>query len=115
MEKQEYYEQAINWAKQKGFSDIKANFGDYDAPVKYTSDQRSFTPDITGQKRGAKSFIEIALKTDEIRRRITKWKLLAQLSAIKGGRLILLAPNGHKSFTERILKQHNLSAQVISF
>lgn len=115
MKKREYFEKAIKWVENKGFSDIRANYADYEAPAKYASQDkdRSFTPDITGKKRGKKSYIEIALKTDEIRKRITKWKLLAQLSALKGGKLFLLAPNGHKSFTERMLRKYNLNAQVV--
>lgn len=116
MSKNDFYEKAIRWAKKKGFSGIKANYGEYDAPVQYTkpNEDDTFTPDITGKKRGGKSYFEIAIKTTEnMERRVTKWKLLSTLSSIKGGKLFLLAPSGHKAFTERVLKKYNLNAQLV--
>lgn len=115
MSKKDFFEKAINWAKKKGYSSIKANFGEYDAPVQYTksNEEDTFTPDITGRKRGGKSYFEIALKTDDIQRKITKWELLSTLSTVKGGRLFLLAPSGHKAFVERILKKYNLNAKLV--
>ena len=58
---------------------------------------------------GTKSYIEIALKTDDMRATISKWKLFGTLAAQKGGKLYLLAARGHKSFAERIVQQHNLT------
>ena len=115
MQKQEIIENAIKWAEKKGFKAIKANHPDFETPVQYTNpdQEETYTPDITGKRRGRKSYIEIALKTDNIQRRVTKWKLLSKLSAIKGGKLFLLAPSGHKAFTERVLKKHNLMANVV--
>ena len=52
-------------------------------------------------------------KTDNTERRISKWKLLGTLAKMKGGKLFLLAPKGHKSFTETIVKNHHLNAQVV--
>ncbi|GAB5554852.1 MAG: hypothetical protein Sapg2KO_44430 [Saprospiraceae bacterium] len=116
MQKQEIIKNAITWAQKKGFKAIKANHPEFEIPVQYTNpnEEETYTPDITGKKLGCKSYIEIAMKTDNVQRRVTKWKLLSKLSAIKGGKLFLLAPSGHKAFTERVLKQHNLMAQVIS-
>jgi hypothetical protein len=115
MSKNDLFEKAISWAEKKGFSSIKANFGEYEAPVQYTKsgEEETFTPDITGRKRGGKSYFEIALKADNMQREITKWKLLSTLSAIKGGRLFLLAPSGHKAFVERLIKKHNLNAKLV--
>lgn len=115
MSKNDFFEKAIRWTKKKGFSGIKANFGEYEAPVQYTkpNEEDTFTPDITGKKRGGKSYFEIALKADNMERKVTKWKLLSTLSSLKGGKLFLLAPSGHKAFTERILKKYNLNAQLV--
>lgn len=115
MKEQKNIENAIAWAKKKGFDRIKANHPDFDTPVQYTNpvQEEVYTPDITASKLGRKSYFEIAMKSDDIQRKITKWKLLSKLSAIKGGKLFLLAPSGHKAFTERILKTHNLMAQVV--
>jgi hypothetical protein len=115
MQKQDIIKSAITWAEKKGFKSIKANHPDFDTPVQYTNpnQEETYTPDVTGRKRGSKSYIEIALKTDDIQRRVTKWKLLSKLSAIKGGKLFLLAPSGHKAFTERLLNKHNVMAKVV--
>ncbi len=102
--------------ERHGFSNIKANYGEYDAPVSFNQREsdKVYTPDITGVKTGGKSYVEIALKTDNVRKRVTKWMLLSTMAARKGGRLYLMAPRGHKSFASEIVDQYNLDAQVIS-
>ena len=62
---------------------------------------------------GAKSYIEIALKTDDKKAMISKWKLLGTLAARKGGKLYLLAARGHKSFAEKIVQNHNLTNTTV--
>ena len=117
MEKQNYFEKALAWVQSSGFDQIKANVDGYDMPkrfLKAEDEEEAMVPDITGLKRGKKNYIEIALKTDRVRRRVTKWKLLDKLSHIKGGKLYLLAPYGHKSFAERIVKRYGLEAQIVS-
>lgn len=116
MSKEEYIEKALSWAKTKRISNIKSKLDDYDDPVHYNrkDEEDSFTPDITGNKLSKKIYVEIALKDDDKRRVISKWKLLNTLASMKGGKLYLLAPKGHKAFTQRILKSHDLShAQLV--
>lgn len=110
------FEKAISWAKNQGFSKIKANTDDYETPVSFkkAGEETPFVPDITGVRLGGKSYVEIATKSDDVRRKVTKWKLLSTLAAMKQGKLYLLAPRGHKSFTEGIVERHNISANVIS-
>jgi hypothetical protein len=115
MKKNQFIEKAIDWAEKQGFQKIKANYDDYETPTQYTrskSDQ-AFVPDVTGMKKGGKSYIEIANKSDNVRRKVSKWKLLATLAQAKGGELFLLAPRGHKTFTEKVVKRHNLEANVV--
>ena len=72
-------------------------------------------PDATGVKMGAKSYFEIALKTDNKKAMVSKWKLFGTLAARKGGKLYVLAARGHKRLAERIVQKHNLTnAQVVS-
>ncbi|HFA48400.1 MAG TPA: hypothetical protein ENJ95_05205 [Bacteroidetes bacterium] len=113
---QEYFEKAIDWARKRGFSNIKANHEDYEVPAHFTKpgEDELVIPDITGLKTGGKSYIEIATKTDLIHDKISKWKLLSLLAARKGGKLFLLAPRGHKRFAEDIVKVHNLNAEIKS-
>lgn len=116
MERDKYVKKAISWAEKRGFSNIKANFDGYESPKVYSkpNEEKPYIPDITATKTGGKSYVEIALKTDNVRRRISKWKLLNTLAAMKGGKLFLLAPRGHKAFVNRMLKKFNLNATVVS-
>ena len=112
----EYFEKAIDWAKKRGFSNIKANFEEYETPGQFNrqDEEDAFIPDITGLKTGGKSYIEIATKTGDVSRKISKWKLLSMLAARKGGKLFLLAPRGHKRFATELVKDHNLMAEIKS-
>ena len=112
----EYFEKAIDWAKKRGFSNIKANYEDYETPAHFSKqgEDQPIIPDITGLKTGGKSYIEIATKTDMIHDRVSKWKLLSLLAARKGGKLFLLTPRGHKRFAEELVKDYNLSAEIKS-
>ncbi|MEM7106182.1 MAG: hypothetical protein AAF502_23835 [Bacteroidota bacterium] len=115
MDKSLIIEKAIQWAKGKGFSEIKANHEDYETPSHFTrtGDDLPYIPDITGIKMGSKNYVEIATKTDETERLVSKWKLLATMAGMKGGKLFLLAPKGHKSFTEGLVDRYSLNAEVI--
>ena len=115
--KDKLYSKAVQWAEKKGFKKIKANVDEYETPQSFykPSTDITITPDVTGMKMGNKSYIEIALKTDNKKAMVSKWKLFGTLAARKGGKLYLLAARGHKSFAERIVEQHNLTnAQVVS-
>lgn len=115
-DKDKYVEKAIAWAEKRGFSNIKANYEGYETPKVYTKpeEDKPYVPDLTVTKTGGKSYVEVALKTDNIERRISKWKLLNTLAAMKGGKLFLLAPRGHKAFVNRMLKKFSLNATVVS-
>ena len=112
----EYFEKAIDWAKKRGFSNIKANHEDYELPKHFSKSgvDEVVVPDITGLKTGGKSYIEISIKTDMVHDMVSKWKLLSLLAARNGGKLFLLAPRGHKRFTEELVKDHNLMAEIKS-
>lgn len=118
MKDSQLYEKAISWAKSHGFSQIKANTDseDYEQPAKFTKtgDPEPFIPDLTGLRLGGKSYIEIAMKTEDTKRQLSKWKLLSSLAAVKSGKLFLLAPKGHKAFVEKTIKQNNINAMVAS-
>lgn len=110
-----FIDKAVQWAKKQGFDQIKANCEEYETPTQYTrpGEESAFIPDVTGIQMGRKNYVEIAVKTENVRRKVSKWKLLSTLAGMKGGKLFLLAPRGHKSFAENVVKEHNLSAQVV--
>lgn len=111
---EDYFEKAIDWAKKHGFSNIKANFEEYEKPDHFTKpgDDQPYIPDVTGLKTGGKSYFEVAMKVENMERRVSKWKLLSTLAARRGGTLFLLAPKGHKRFAEDIVRNHHLNAVV---
>jgi hypothetical protein len=115
MEEKKYLKKAIQWAKKRGYSNIKANIDEFEQPTQFSkpNEDQPYTPDITGQKLGRKIYIEIATKTENMQRRISKWKLLSTLAEMKGGKLFLLAPRGHKAFVERQLKKYHLNAKLV--
>lgn len=110
MSKSSYFQQAIDWAKKRGLSNIRANWENFDPPSAFSRKKgdEPFIPDITGKKTGGKWYVEIAMKTENKKRLISKWKLLSTLAAMRGGKLFLLAPHGHKAFAERILNNYEL-------
>jgi hypothetical protein len=103
--------------RPRGFSDIRANIDGYEAPAKLSrandSDDEAFIPDITAVSHGRKSYFEIATKTDRTQEVISKWQLLSRLANFKSGKLFLIAPRGHVAFTERLLKQYDITAELI--
>jgi hypothetical protein len=115
MSKNQYFEKALTWAKRNGMSDLKANFEDYETPTTFSKEGEDspYIPDITGSKNGHKSYLEIATKNGEVGRKVSKWKLLSTLASMKNGKLFLLAPKGHKAFTEKLVKQHDLNAEIV--
>ena len=115
MSNKPYLEKAIQWAKRKGMHEIKANLEEYDKPSHFSKPgiEEPIVPDITGIQMGSKNYIEVALKTDNLRQMVSKYKLLDTMAAMKGGSLYLLAPKGHKSFADNIVKDHSLNAKVI--
>lgn len=118
MKNTELYEKAINWAKKNGFSNIMANTDDYETPKGFTRKDvdEVYTPDITGVRLGGRSYVEIALKTEENNDQVSKYKLLSTMAAMKSGsgKLYLLAPKGHKAYVDKMVKKYNISAEVIS-
>lgn len=107
---------AIKWAEQQGFSGIKAKDEEHETPTAFQKkgDEDAFVPDVTGVKLGTKSYIEVATKLDDVQRKISKWKLLSTLAGMKRGKLYLLAPRGHKAFTDKVVKNYNIEATVVS-
>ena len=111
----EYIEKAIDFVKNKGYSEIKSSHDDFADPTSFSSDgDKSLSPDITAMKGNSKNYFQIALKNEDETSTVSKWKLFATLAEMKGGKLYLLAPRGHKSFTDKLVKNYGLNATVVS-
>jgi len=116
MKNTELYEKALHWAKKNGFSKIKANTDEYETPAGFTKKgaTEAFIPDVSGVRLGGKSYVEIAMKTEDNNEQVSKYKLLSTMAGMKSGKLYLLAPKGHKAYVDKMVKQYNISAEVIS-
>lgn len=118
MTKIELLPKAIEWVELKSVSNLKSVLEGYDSPISYMNkeSQEEITPDISYRNSaGAKYFTEIAMKDDDERALVTRWKLLSILASMKKGKLNLLAPKGHKSFVSKLVEKNNINAIVYSF
>lgn len=112
-----FYEKAVSWAKKRGYSKLKAvKIEELEDPFAFISKEKEqeFRPDITAVRNGKKTYFEIALKSDDKKAVVNKWKLLDQMAKIKSGNFILFTPSGHKAFADRIIKKHNIEATLVN-
>ncbi len=112
------YSKAVHWVKRRGFSKVKVNtdLEEFDKPTSFNREDadKAVTPDITAMRRGRKSYFEIAIKGANERFLVTKWKLMARLARLKQGKFYLLAPHGHRTFANRLIKRYGINAEVVS-
>jgi hypothetical protein len=117
MSKETYLTKAMKWVKKKATSTPKANFEGYEKPKAFIrkSSEEEIRPDFSfiGQ-RGAKNYMDIAMKQENTTRLVTRWKLFSMLAKAKSGKLYLLAPRGHKAFTNDLVSKYNINAVVQS-
>ncbi len=112
------YEKAIEWVRRKGYSRVKANIEEFDRPSSFMQpgegEGAAITPDITAVMRGNKCYFEIALKSDDKQQVVTRWKLLDRMAALKEGKFYVFTPHGHRAFANRLVKQHDINAVLVS-
>ncbi|MEM6396596.1 MAG: hypothetical protein AAF741_09625 [Bacteroidota bacterium] len=108
--------------ERKGFDQIKANADGFDTPApirkkdKEGNVEYTYIPDVTGTINGRKSYFELGMKTegnDDTQKLVSKWRLLSDFAAIKNGKLYLAVPRGHMAFTNRILADYPIKAEVV--
>jgi hypothetical protein len=116
MNKEAYIQQVADWARIRGYTDIKANAEGYAKPGGYgrQQDGESFIPDVTGQQFNQKTYFEIVLKTSDTNYLIAKLKLLYQLTQLNGGQLYLMTPKGHSVFAKTIVNTCRITAEIIT-
>ena len=115
MNKAAYLEKASAWAERKATISLKSVSEGYENPKIFTSitTQEKIQADISYITHGgAKHYSVIALKNENQKKTVTKWKLLSFLASLKRGKLHLLAPNGHKAYTEKLVNDHNINAVI---
>ncbi|MEQ8472387.1 MAG: hypothetical protein RIC35_14435 [Marinoscillum sp.] len=104
----------IEKVKKQGYNDIRADLSDYEAPHQIIgkTNNVNFTPDVTAMKNEGKAYFEISTKMDNPNDLINKWKLLETLANMKNGKFQIYVPHGHMKFTQELLKDHNITAEL---
>lgn len=117
-DKEKYNERimaAVNIIKKTGFDHIKADLPDYEQPSRLInkSDNYTFTPDICAEKGDQKGYFEISVKTDDQKKLVGKWQLLAMMAELKSGIFKIFVPHGHMKFTRDLIRQYNIEADLV--
>jgi len=115
MSKQAYIQKVVDWARIRGYTDIKANAEGYLMPGTYgrQQDGEAFVPDVTGQQFDQKSYFEVVLKTKDTEYLTVKLKLLHQLAQLNGGQLFLMTLKGHSLFAKAIADTSRVKAEIV--
>lgn len=113
------YEKAADWVRRKGYSTVKVNIDaeDFEKPASLShagEAETVITPDLTAMMRGNKCYFDIALKTDDKRSLVTRWKLFDRLAAMREGKLVLFTPHGHRAFVQRLVKGNEINAVLVN-
>lgn len=117
MTKNTYLKEAVKWAERKATVSLKSISEGYEDPIIYTSKatQEEFQADLSFVTHGGiKHYSVVALKDEDLKKTVTKWKVLSFMASTKKGQLHLLAPNGHKAFAEKLVNKHHINAVIHS-
>jgi hypothetical protein len=112
---QELLERAVEMVESRGFDQIRTQLDGYDEPQPFLQQKEDITyvPDISAKNDKGKFYFEIAQKTEDVEHLVSKWKLLSTVASMKKGGLNILIPYGHNRFTEEIIDQYNIKANLI--
>jgi len=115
MTKNNYLQKAVKWAEKNANASLKSISEGYEDPQIFTSKetQEEFQADISFVTHGGvKHYSVVALKDQDLKKTVTKWKVLSFMASMKKGQLHLLAPNGHKAFAEKLIEKHHINAVI---
>lgn len=106
---------AIKYVENRGFKNIKTKLDGYDSPKSFAQkkENNEYTPDITAENARGKFYFEIAQKTEKVNSLVSKWKLLATLAEMKNGSFSILVPYGLNKFTEDLVNNYKIDANLI--
>ena len=84
MSKEKYLPKIIEWAEKKKIKSLKAVSEGYDAPKSFTNQntQEQVQPDLSFEMDDATHYSDVALKCEDTRRLVTRWKLNSTLATI---------------------------------
>jgi hypothetical protein len=105
----------IEKVKKQGFTDIRADIGDYDKPPRLISKSTKidFMPDVAARKNDTKGYFELSKKEKDTKDLINKWSVLSTLADMKNGIFRIYVTHGHMKFTRQLLTAFEINAEVI--
>jgi hypothetical protein len=105
----------IENVKKQGFTDIRADIGDYEKPPRLIGKSKKidYVPDVVASKNGTKGYFEISKKEKDSGKLINKWSALSALAEIRDGVFRIYVPHGHMKFTRQLLTSYDIKAEVI--
>jgi len=115
MDKDAYLERAVVWANNKATISLKSISEGYENPRVFTSKttHEEIQADLSFVTHGGiKHYSVVALKNENPKKTVAKWKVLSFLASMKKGRLHLLAPHGHKAYAEKLVNTHDINAVI---
>lgn len=107
----DFLNDSLDYLKQKGFKNIKADIEGYETPKSYSKvgSDIVITPDIVAEKEGRKHIFDIGLKSSKPNLLKSKWLFLNTLSNLKSHQFKLITTRGHYKFTNEMLSNINLN------
>tara|TARA_R110000787_G_scaffold90764_1_gene191420 strand:+ start:845 stop:1201 length:357 start_codon:yes stop_codon:yes gene_type:complete len=115
MNKETYLEKAVDWAEKKAIVSLKSISEGYESPQVFISKttKDEIQADLSFVTHGGvKHYSVIALKNDNQKKTVAKWKVLSFLASMKKGNLHLLVPDGHKPYTLKLVNKFNINAVI---
>lgn len=111
----DFLNDSVNYLKQHGFENIKANTEGYEIPKSYAKVGSDIViiPDIVAEKDGKKHIFDIGLKSSEPKLLKSKWLFLNTLSNLKSHQFRLFTTRGHYKFTNEMLDNINLDQKKL--
>jgi len=112
-EHKDFLERAINYLKERGFTNIKTDLPGYESPKTFVKKKggTNLSADISAHKNGRKYFFDISLKSFDPSKLKSKWLLLDTVARLRSNRFKIITTKGHFKFTDTLLKDVNLSSK----
>jgi hypothetical protein len=104
------------YLNKKGYAHIRADLAEFERPSRLLKkgSEDAYIPDLTAQKNNGTCYFEIVNTSEEQKlRTVGKWQLLSMLAQSQNGKFFVLVPHGKMSYANRLLADHNISAEVV--
>ncbi|MEZ4778080.1 MAG: hypothetical protein R2786_01700 [Flavobacteriaceae bacterium] len=107
--------ETIQFLKNKGYENIKADVEGYETPKSYLKkgSDSIITPDIVAEREAVKYYFEVSLKSTEPNLLKSKWRFLDVLTRMKNHKFKIVTRRGHYKFTHDMLSDLNLDKNPI--